>query len=99
MGVRGGHNRDHGKCGSRTWYFDCRYYVTTLTSDVSDRDGIGLALDDVAPAPGRGMVLEAFQDDSTDALTFTAHVADPLPLGLVEQFIAEARIRLAVNAD
>jgi hypothetical protein len=76
-----------------------RWYTTTLASDVAARDGIGLELDDVAPAPGRGLILEAFHDDTTREWTFTAHVTDPLPFELVERFIIEARARLASPAD
>lgn len=75
---------------SDRWHFGGRWYATTLASEVLTRDGIGLELDDVASALGRGPVLEAFHDDTTGALTFTAHVTDPLPLELVEQFIGEA---------
>jgi hypothetical protein len=76
------------------WHFGGRWYMTTLASDVHTRDGMGLELDDVAPAPGRGTVLEAFHDDTTGEVTFTAHVTEPLPFELVEQFLAEARRRL-----
>ncbi len=76
------------------WHIGGRWYSVTLASDVATRDGIGLELDDVAPAPCRGTVLEAFQDDTTGELTFTAYVTDPLPFELVEKFIAEARRRL-----
>ena len=55
---------------------------------------MGLELDDVAPAPGRGSVLEAFYDDRTGEMTFRAFVDDPLPFELVEKFVAEARERL-----
>ncbi len=47
------------------WYFGGRYYSVTKFSDVHERDGYGWELDDVAPAPGRGTVLEAFFDDTT----------------------------------
>jgi hypothetical protein len=80
--------------GPEHWHFGGRWYTTTLASDVQTRDGMGLELDDVAPAPGRGTVLDAFHDDTNGEITFTAHVTDPLPLELVEQFIAEARRRL-----
>lgn len=73
------------------WFFAGRHYATTLASDVSTRDGLGLELEDVGPAPARGLVLEAFQDDTSGLFTFTAFVADPLPFELVEQFVAEAR--------
>jgi hypothetical protein len=45
------------------WHLGGRWYTTTLASDVQTRDGMGLELDDVAPAPGRGTVLEAFHDE------------------------------------
>jgi hypothetical protein len=76
------------------WHFGDRWYAITLTSDVLTRDGVRLELDDVAPAPGRGTVLEAFYDDTTGRMTFTAFANDPLPFELVEQFITEARRRL-----
>jgi hypothetical protein len=81
------------------WHFGGRWYATSLAGDVHTRGGMGLELDDVAPAPGRGTVLEAFRDDSTGELTFTAHVTDPLPLDLVEQFLTEARRRLPPIAN
>ena len=81
------------------WFFAGRYYATTLASDVATRDGLGLELEDVGPAPGRGRVLEAFQDDTTGLFTFTAFVADPLPFPLVEQFVGEARRRLTDAGD
>jgi hypothetical protein len=73
------------------WHLGGRWYATTLASDVHARDGMGLELYDVAPAPGRGAGLEAFHHDASGEITFAAHVNDPLPLKLVEQFIAEAR--------
>ena len=79
---------------SDRWHFGGRWYAMTLASDVLTRDGIGLELDDIGPAPERGQVLEAFQDDTTGEVTFTAHVAEPLPFDLVEQFVREARRRL-----
>ena len=77
---------------SDRWHIGGRYYAVTVASDVATRDGIGLELDDVAPAPGRGLVLEVFRDDAADQqLLFTALSGDPLPLELVEQFLEEAR--------
>jgi hypothetical protein len=33
------------------WHFGGRWYTASLASDIHTRDGIGLELDDVAPAP------------------------------------------------
>ena len=46
----------------------------------------------------RGLVLEAFRDDTTGDLTFSAYATHPLPIELVEQFIAEARHQLALSS-
>jgi len=74
------------------WFFRGRYYMVTRFSDVATRDGYGWELDDVAPAPGRGTVLEAFWDDTTGLFTFWARGGDlVLPFDLVEHFVAEAR--------
>ena len=75
------------------WHFGGRWYTTTLASDVTNRDGMGLELEDVAPAPGRGTLLEAFHD-ATGEMTFMSYITEPLPFELVEQFIGEARRRL-----
>ena len=80
------------------WFFAGRYYATTRKRR-SDTGGLGLELEDVGLAPGRGRVLEAFQHDTTGLFTFTAFVADPLPFPLVEQFVVEARRRLADGGD
>jgi hypothetical protein len=81
------------------WFFGGRHYAATLASDVATRDGLGLELEDVGPAPGRGLVLEAFQDDTTELFTFRAFLADPLPFALVEQFVEEGRRRLTKDGD
>jgi hypothetical protein len=81
------------------WHFGGRWYSTTLACDVAARSGMGLELDDVAPAPGRGSILEAFHDDTTGQWTFTAHVTGPLPFELVEQFVIEARAQLASTVN
>jgi len=81
------------------WYYGGRWYTTTLASSVTNRDGMGLELDDIAPAPGRGPVVEAFHDDTTGEWTFISHITEPLPLDLIEQFIAEARRRLPPGSD
>jgi hypothetical protein len=76
------------------WHFGGRWYATTLGSCVGTRDGMSLELEDVAPAPGRGTLLEAFYDDLTGEMSFIPHMTEPLPFELVEQFIAEAKEQL-----
>ena len=61
------------------WHFGGRWYGATVASDVLTRDGLGLELDDIGPAPGRGLVLEAFRDDTTGQTTFTCLTTEPLP--------------------
>ncbi len=74
------------------WFFGGRYYHVIGFSDVASRDGYGWELEDVAPAPGRGTVLEAFFDDTTREFTFWARGGDVmLPFALVEHFVSEAR--------
>ena len=73
------------------WFFGGRYYAVTRFSDVHTRDGYGWELDDIAPAPGRGQVLEAFCDDTTGHFTFWCTTEESLPFALVEHFVAEAR--------
>jgi hypothetical protein len=73
------------------WEFDGRHYLITVFDDTSaTREGLGWELEDVAPTPGRGNVLEAFRDDNTGALTVTALTDQPLPLALVQRFVTEA---------
>lgn len=72
------------------WEFGGRYYLTTMFSDL-DRDGMALEVEDVAPAPGRGQVLEIFFSDQTGDMMFTAMTTEPLPLRLIEHVVAEAR--------
>ena len=75
------------------WHFDDRWYLITAFSEVGSRDRFGLELEDVAPSPGKGVVLSAFYDDSTSRISISSKTADPLPLDLVEQFLEEVRIR------
>lgn len=84
---------------SERWQFGGRWYAVTMASDVGARDGMGLELDDVAPAPGRGVALEAFHHDQTGEMTFTAFTNEPLPLDLVEQFVEQARRVLPPGND
>ncbi|RYY10534.1 MAG: hypothetical protein EON55_16150 [Alphaproteobacteria bacterium] len=78
----------------RDWEYDGRYYVVTGFSDVATRDGYGWELEDVAPAPGRGQVFEAFYDDTTREFTFRSHTEGALPFALVERFVHEARLEV-----
>jgi hypothetical protein len=73
-----------------TWEYDDRFYAVTAVSGTGTRDGFGWELDDVAPAPGHGPVLEAFWDDGAGRFTFTSFTPDPLPFALVERFVREA---------
>ncbi|GAA3600919.1 hypothetical protein GCM10022223_15740 [Kineosporia mesophila] len=79
------------KSESSAWHFGDRYYSVVMASDVGDRDGIGLELEDVAPAPGRGLVMEVFRDDDSGMSTLRCFTSDPLPLELVERFLAQAQ--------
>lgn len=81
------------------WHFGGRWYTTTLAGHVASRDGMSLELEDIAPAPGRGVVLEAFHDDVTGEMPFTSYIAEPLPFEVVEQFMAEARRLLPPVGD
>jgi len=71
------------------WTFDGVSYEVVAASDVATRDGYGYELWEIG-ASGRGMVLEAFWDDTTRLFTFTALTTEPLPFRLVEQFIESA---------
>ncbi len=77
------------------WHFADRYYGITLLSAVDHSD---LELDDLGPAPGRGTVMTASRADDTGVTTVSVFTSEPLPLGLVEQFVDEARRRLPPNA-
>jgi hypothetical protein len=54
-------------------------------------------LEDVAPTPGKGLVLEAFRDDTAGTLTIRAFTDEPLALTLVQRFITEAARDLALD--
>jgi hypothetical protein len=79
------------------WTFDGRHYLVTRFSDVATRDGYGFELEEIGPS-GRGMVLEAFWDDTTGRFTFTAVTTEPLPFRLVEQFVADAAAGIPPSA-
>lgn len=78
----------------RDWEYDGRHSMVTGFSDVATRDGYGWELEDVAPAPGRGQVFEAFYDETTRELTFTSCTERARPLALVERFVREARLEV-----
>ena len=73
------------------WTFEGVPYEVVRASDVLTRDGYGYELWDLG-ASGKGMVLEAFWDDTTGKFTFTALTQEPLPFRLVEQFLAAAAL-------
>jgi hypothetical protein len=73
------------------WFVGGRHYEATWASDP---DGFALELDDVAPPPGRGMVLRAWRSDDTGETTVDCYVREGLPLELVERFVQTARQRL-----
>jgi hypothetical protein len=76
------------------WHFGERWYAVSGVSEVGARDGFSLELEDIGPAPGRGVLLVAFRDDQTGETTIDSKLIESLPLELVERFLAEARLRL-----
>lgn len=74
--------------GREDWHVGGRWYAATLASSP---EGFALELDDIAPAPGRGLVLEAFRPDDTGEVVVTCYLSEGLPLEVVERFVAEAR--------
>ena len=81
------------------WFFDGRHYAVTAFSDVSTRDGYGWELTDVGPGVGRGVVCEAFYDDTLRTFTFTPKVTSALPFDLVHQFVTEAAVGVGPTPD
>ncbi|WP_037304022.1 hypothetical protein [Amycolatopsis orientalis] len=77
-----------------SWEYDGRHYLINRWSD-SSRYGFGWELEDVAPTPGKGVVLNAYLDGTSGTALFRADTDEPLPLALVERFIAEAGPDLA----
>lgn len=71
------------------WHYGDRHYLLTL---VSTQESMDLELDAVGDASGaQGPVLLASCDDETQELTVAVYTDEPLPLDLLERFIAEAR--------
>ncbi len=49
----------------------------------SDSSGFGWELCDDAPAPGKGILMAAYREDSTEAFTLLVWTEAPLPFALV----------------
>jgi hypothetical protein len=82
---------DDGPVGddAQPWQYGGRYYLLSSFIDVAEQGGFGWELEDVGPAPTRGVVLEAFRAGDGE-FTFTAYTDRPLPFGLVHRFVTEA---------
>lgn len=65
-------------------------YRLVLVSAVGDRDGMALELD----TEGGEQVAEVFEDDATRERTVRFFISEPVPLPVVEWFLAEAAKRL-----
>jgi hypothetical protein len=74
---------------SQPWEYDGRYYLISEFRDVTDRAGFGWELEDAGPTP-RGIVLEAFWDETSGEFSFIAYTDHPLPFALVHRFVTEA---------
>lgn len=74
------------------WHYGGRYYLLT---QYTDPESIGWELEDVAPTPGRGEVLDAKLHDDDGSLTVRVWTSDPLPIELVHRFVTEAREHFA----
>ncbi len=77
--------------GRDEWLIGGRWYEPIWASSP---DGFALELSDIAPAPARGLVLEAYRSDDSGETTVTCYAADGLPLALIEKFVGKARDRL-----
>lgn len=77
------------------WQAGGRFYSVTEFSDVATRDGLGWELEDVAPAPGRGLICEVFRNDAsaTPVLSAQMYTHDRPPdetlIPFTEQAVAE----------
>ncbi|MEL6890754.1 MAG: hypothetical protein AAFP84_04105 [Actinomycetota bacterium] len=72
-------------------FFGGRHYMVTFASSADD---VSLQLEDTGPGVGRGFVAIAAKLDDSSETTLRTFTSDPLPLGLLTQFIDEARSRL-----
>jgi hypothetical protein len=73
-----------------THYASGRYYTTTVFSETSSRNGLGWELEDIAPAPGRGQLMEIFRDDSEAVPIINCRTFGPVPAEIVDRFAREA---------
>jgi hypothetical protein len=70
---------------------DGRSFGVVMTSVVIPaQDGIALAVEDVASAPGRGLLARAWWDGPGGRLSFPAYTNDPLPTAVIGWAVAEA---------
>ncbi|WP_216902104.1 hypothetical protein [Nocardia alni] len=77
------------------WEYGGRVYVVWRVTD--DGNGSGWELEDVGPAPGRGIVLEIFTADADGEFAVTAFTDRPLPFALVRRFVSEAAREIAAR--
>jgi hypothetical protein len=73
------------------WHIGDRHYGVTAASTP---DSFDLELEDLGPGTGRGFIAIASMSDGIEAVTLRVLIDHPLPLELLERFIAEARLRL-----
>lgn len=71
------------------WEADGRRFEVLMASDVQ-RDGMALELTDLDQERGPGPALEIFWSDVDSKLTFSAHRAIDVPLGILSRFVDEA---------
>ena len=65
-----------------------------LLVDDTERDGRSVELWEIAPAPGRGLLLEAFRSAADGQLSFSAFTREDVPLDALEWFVGRARTTL-----
>lgn len=79
------------------WACEDRYYAVTITGDGLSRDGLGWELEDIAPAPGRGLAMEVFRDDSKTVPVLSCRAFIPTPKEIVDRFTQEATVDLLAD--
>lgn len=75
--------------------FEGRHYRLTLASTPETMD---LELDDVGPAPGRGLIALASCDDTSHELTVRVFTDAQPPMDMLDRFLATARAELPGSA-
>lgn len=70
------------------WHVGGRYYMVTLASPPDTMD---LELEDVGPGVSRGIVVLASRNDQSGQIIVRVWTNDPLPIELLEKFMAEAQ--------